>query len=141
MDNDDALPIEARFGPDRRLTYAYASAAAVAVILTGTTADAPGRILFGLAAIILIGYAATDLVYSPRLVATSAGLHIRTPTLTGDYPWSEVHQIRADSRQRAGLRLVTLEIDVADSLAVFSRRALGADPDTAARQLRLARPI
>lgn len=128
------------FGPDRRLTAAYAGAAFVAVLATALTTDAAGRILFGIAALICVGYALTDVVYSPRLVATAQGLSIHTPTLRGEFPWSQVHAVRADSRQRAGLRLVTLEIDVADSLAVFSRRALGTDPDTAARQIRLVRP-
>lgn len=141
MENLETSASERSFGPDRRLTVGYAVAAAVAVGLTAATADNAGRILFGIAAIILVGYAVTDVVYSPRLVATPTGLRIHTPTLSGDYPWADVHTVRADSRQRAGLRLVTLEIDVADSLAVFSRRALGTDPETAARSIRLVRPL
>jgi hypothetical protein len=140
VDKFDRLAAARHFGPDRRLTAAYSGAVVVALGATALTADAAGRILFGIAAIILAGYAATDLVYSPRLVASADGLTIHTPTLTGQFPWSAVHAVRADSRQRAGLRLVTLEIDVADSLAVFSRRALGTDPETAARQIRLVRP-
>jgi hypothetical protein len=140
---DEAMPglPEARFGPDRRLTAAYAGTALIAIAAAALTQDAAGRILFGIAAIILSGYAVTDLIYSPRLVVTPDGLQIHTPTLSGHYPWRDVHAVRADARQRAGLRLVTLEIDVADSLAVFSRRALGADPDDTARQIRLLRPV
>lgn len=140
MDDAHSSTVRA-FGPDRRLTAAYAGAAFVAVLATALTTDAAGRILFGVAALIFVGYALTDVVYSPRLVATAQGLSIHSPTLTGEFAWSDVHAVRADSRQRAGLRLVTLEIDVADSLAVFSRRALGADPEAAARQIRLVRPV
>lgn len=141
MDNPLIAADGRSFGPDRRLTAAYACGAFVGVVATALTPDAAGRILFGIAAIIFVGYALTDVVYSPRLVATAHGLRIHTPTLSGDFAWSDVHSVRADSRQRAGLRLVTLEIDVGDSLAVFSRRALGADPETAARQIRLVRPV
>jgi hypothetical protein len=140
VDNLGGRSAVRQFGPDRRLTAAYAGTALIALAATALTTDAAGRILFGLATIVLVGYAVTDVVYSPRLVAAPDGLHIRTPTLRGHFPWNQVHEVRADSRQRAGLRLVTLEIDVAESLAVFSRRALGTDPETAEREIRLVRP-
>jgi hypothetical protein len=48
--------------------------------------------------------------------------------------------VRADTRQRLGLRSVTLEIDAGDELHVFSKRALGAEPDAVAGLIRAMDP-
>jgi hypothetical protein len=125
-----------RFGPDRRLTALCGGLALVAVVTMVLSNDRAGQILAGLAALILAAYAVTDLLYSPRLIATADGLEVRTPTLRGRFAWSDVASVRADARQRLGLRSLTLEIDVADNLVVFSRRSLGAAPDAVAGVLR-----
>ena len=128
------------FGPDRRLSAAYAASALIAVAAVVLTRDAPGRLLFAIAALILAAYAITDVLFWPRVRVGRAGLTVNTPALRASFGWDQVQDVRADSRQRLGLRLVTLEIDVADQLVVLSRRALGTDPERAAALIRFAAP-
>jgi Bacterial PH domain len=124
-----------RFGPDRRLTALCAVLAAVAVAVAVLSGDAAGRILAGIAAALLAGYAVTDLAFWPRLVASGSGLTIRTPTTRATLPWAEVDTIRVDERSHLGLMSRTLEIDAGALLVVFSRRTLGDDPGTVAELL------
>ena len=119
----------ASFGPDRRLTAACGAGALVALIVAFAVLDTAGRLLFVLVALLLAGYAATDLLFAPRLVADADGLKVRTPFGHADLAWPQIDRIHADSRQRYGLRSVTLEIDAGDELIVLSRRALGQDPE------------
>jgi PH (Pleckstrin Homology) domain-containing protein len=69
-------------------------------------------------------------VFWPRLAADHTGLRIRTPLARADLSWSDVESVTADTRSRYGLRSSTLEVDAGSTLVVFSRRALGADPET-----------
>lgn len=132
MDNHaDRVP-SARFGPDRRLTAITAGLAAVFAVGAAVTQDAGGRILFAVGALVLLGYAVTDLVLWPRVVATAQGVTVRSPGGAVTLPWRSVHSVRADARQRLGLRSVTLEIDAGEHLFVFSRRTLGVQPEEAA---------
>jgi hypothetical protein len=117
-----------RFGPDRRLTALSGTLALIAAAAAALASDAAGRLLLAGAALVLLAYTATDLIYWPRLTVSADGLQVRTPATRGLIPWSDVEAVRADTRQRAGLRSVTLEIDAGERLVVFSRRALGADP-------------
>ncbi len=129
-----------RFGPDRRLT-ALAGAGMLAVIgLAVTTADASGRLLFVLAAVVLAAYVVTDLVFWPRLAVDTSGLQVRAPCARARRDWAHVDEVRADVRTRYGLRSVTLEIDAGETLIVLSRRALGADPDSVADVVRAFDP-
>ena len=125
-----------RFGPDRRLTALYAALVLIAVGFVVLSGDAAGRVLGGLAAVLLAGYVATDLVFSPRLVANAAGLQVRTPTARALLPWTDVDAIRVDERSHLGLMSRTLEIDAGAVLVVFSRRTLGADPQVVADLLK-----
>jgi Bacterial PH domain len=124
----DARAPSLRFGPDRRLTALSGVLALVALVAAVLTSDSAGRLLLSGAALVLLAYTITDLIYWPRLTVTADGLLLRTPATRGLIPWPEVAAVHADSRQRAGLRTVTLEIDAGERLVVFSRRALGADP-------------
>ena len=117
-----------QFGPDRRVTAALGIGTAIALVLAFTGADRPGRLLFAIGALVLACYTLGDLVFWPRLRADSTGLRVRTPLLRADLAWREVDAVRADERQRFGLRSTTLEVDAGAVLVVFSRRALGADP-------------
>jgi hypothetical protein len=121
-----------RFGPDRRLTALTSVLALVAAGLAGFTDDVAGRLLFALAALILLAYAVTDLVFYPRLTASADGVVVRVWGGPVHLGWAEIAAIRADARERLGLRSVTLEIDADERLFVFSRRALGTDPEQAA---------
>jgi hypothetical protein len=140
VDNARQPPPLQAFGPDRRLAALYAFLVLVGAAAAWLTPDPAGRLLFAGAAIVLLAYLITDLVYWPRLIVTADGLVIHTPTVRGRYPWDAVRFVRADARRRAGLRLVTLEVDVADELVVFSRRSLGTDPEDAARAIAAADP-
>ena len=129
-----------RFGPDRRLTAAAAVGAVAAGLGALWTNDAAGRLLLVGAALLLAGYVVTDLVFWPRLSADAAGLVISSPLARVRLRWDEVDAVRADVRERLGLRSVTLEIDAGENLIVFSRRALGADPATVAALVRAFDP-
>jgi hypothetical protein len=129
-----------RFGPDRRLTALTATLTAIAVLGCLLSDDRPGRLLLGCAAALLAAYTVTDLAYAPRLEASASGLLIRAPSGTAHYPWSEVTAVRADTRQRLGLRSTTLEVDAGERLHVFSKRALGCDPERVAAQISALRP-
>ena len=128
------------FGPDRRLTALAAVAALAAFVLAFTAVDGAGRLLFALAGVVLAGYALGDLVFWPRLSADATGIRIRTPFTRATLPWGQVEDVRADVRSRYGLRSTTLEVDAGTLLVVFSRRALGTDPEVAAGLVRAMRP-
>lgn len=143
MDDIEKPPAQApdcRFGPDRRLTVATVVAAPAVGILAVVTTDRAGQVLFALAAIVLLGYAVSDLVFWPRLLANADGIELRSPTGSARFPWASVASVAADTRQRLGLRSVTLEIDAGDELHVFSKRALGTQPERAAAQIRAMDP-
>jgi hypothetical protein len=129
-----------RFGPDRRLMALAGLGALIALVLCVSTSDAPGRLLFAVAAVVLLGYVAGDLIWSPRLAADQTGLRIRTPFTRVDLGWDDVEAVRADVRSRYGLRSTTLEVDAGEVFVVFSRRSLGVDPEAAARLLAAMRP-
>lgn len=123
-----------RFGPDRRLTGLSAVLALIAIGFVVLSGDAPGRVLAGVAAALLVGYTVTDVAFWPRLTASGEGLRIRTPTMRATLPWTEV-DVRVDERSHLGLLSRTLEIDAGSQLVVFSRRTLGADPREVAELL------
>lgn len=125
----------ARFVPDRRYTGLAAAGFAVAVAVAVMSSDAPGRLLAGIAAVLLLGYVAADLIFSPRLTASPEGLQIRSPELQTSVPWQDVVSVRADVRARYGLRSTTLEVDIGHTVAVFSRRAIGVDPTEAVARI------
>jgi hypothetical protein len=128
------------FGPDVRLSAATGALAVVATVAAAVTTDHPGALLFVLAALVLAGYAGTDLVCRPRLVADAAGLRVRTPGAFVTLAWPQVDAVRADVRMRHGLRSVALEIEAGERLIVLSRRALGTDPERAADLVRAFAP-
>ena len=144
MDNADGLSARGfsrvRFGPDLRLSAVVFLAGLGALALAITTDDAGGRLICGIAALILAGYSIGDVIFWPRLVADPTGLRIRTPLTRADVAWADVAGVRADVRNRYGLRTSTLEIDAGATLVVFSRRALGADPDTVSNLVRALDP-
>ena len=119
-----------RFGPDRRLAALGAALAAIAVATVVVSHDPAGRLLAGLAVVVLGAYVITDLLFWPRLVASAEGLRIHTPTTRTHLPWSQIDAIRVDERTHLGLMSRTLEIDAGPLLVVFSRRSLGDDPRT-----------
>ena len=129
-----------RFGPDRRLTAAAAGGVAIAIAAAVLTDDPAGRLLAGIAALLLLCYVVSDLLFAPRLTASGAGLVIRSPTARARLAWPDIERVHADTRLRLGLRSTTLEIDAGSTLVVFSRRALGADPEAVAELVNAFRP-
>lgn len=144
MDEPPVTPIPpppvARFAPDRRYTAAAALGALAAVALAALGGDPAGRLLAVIAALVLVAYVVTDVVFSPRLVVSGEGVLIRSPLTRANLAWAEVDDVHAESRTRFGLRSTTLEIDAGPVLAVLSRRALGADPAEVADLVRAFRP-
>ena len=128
------------FGPDVRLVAATGVLALAAAGAAAASSDHLGTLLFAVAALLLAGYAVTDLICRPRLVADAAGLRVRTPGAFVTLAWPQVDAVRADVRMRHGLRSVALEIDAGERLIVLSRRALGTDPEQAADLVRAFAP-
>lgn len=141
--HDDAPGVRAprlSWVPDRRYTALAAAGAGAAAVALALAGDPPGRVLAAVALVVLLTYVVSDLVFSPRLVATAEGLVVRSPLVRATVPWSEVEDVRADTRIRLGLRSTTLEIDAGQTLVVLSGRALGADPAEVADLVRALRP-
>jgi hypothetical protein len=137
---DDGRRPEVRLRPDRRYTVVAALGCLAAVGAAVLTADTAGRLLALVAAAVLAAYAVGDLVFSPRVVATNAGVAINSPLLRRRLAWGDIEDVRADTRYRFGLRSTTLEIDAGATLAVFGRRSIGVEPAEAAELLRAFRP-
>jgi PH (Pleckstrin Homology) domain-containing protein len=131
----------ARFGPDRRYTWLAAAGALIAAAVAAVAGDPGGRLLLAAAAVLLLGYAVSDVLFTPRLTVSGWGISVRAPLTRADLPWTEIEDVRADTRVRLGLRSTTLEVDGGAVLAVLSRRALGADPEEVAGLARAFRPI
>jgi hypothetical protein len=117
--------------------------AAVAVAATGLLlADGdPIRLgLAGLTATGLTGWALRDLLVPVRLTAGPAGLTVVTGFAgRRQLGWAQIEAITVDRRGHRGLRTELLEIDAGDSLHLFSRNDLGADPEDVATMLRALR--
>ncbi|GAB2481152.1 PH domain-containing protein [Jatrophihabitans fulvus] len=129
-----------RFVPDRRLTGLAAGGAVVAALLALLATDDPSRLLFAVAVVVLLAFALSDLVFSPRLEADAAGVRVRSPLARAWLPWSQIDAVRLDERPRLGRRSVTLEVDAGETLIVLSRRALGTEPEDALALVNAFRP-
>ena len=140
MDDQVGRAPAVRFGPDRRLTLAAAAGVVVATAVALLTDDPAGRLLAAVAAVLLLCYVVCDLLFAPRLTASGAGLVIRSPMTRARLAWPDIERVHADTRLRLGLRSTTLEIDAGSTLVVFSRRALGADPEAVADLVNAFRP-
>jgi Bacterial PH domain len=120
-------PPSGRWFP-RPVETAVAAGGVVAALLLAAAADPAGRVLFGVAALGLLGLVATDLLLRPRLAADETGVRVRTLAVRRRLPWSALQRVDVDERSRHGLTTRTLELDAGDTLIVLSRRALGTDP-------------
>jgi hypothetical protein len=113
----------------------------VAVVLV----DAPGRLLVGAGALLLLGLAVRDLLLRPRLSAGPDGVDVRRISGRRHLPWPGL-RVRVRETRRWGFRSRTLELDTAAGpddegvLVVLGRRDLGADPEAVARALRELNP-
>ncbi|HKC27135.1 MAG TPA: hypothetical protein VKB75_03895, partial [Jatrophihabitans sp.] len=82
-----------RFIPDRRYTVLAGSGALGALAALLLTSDAAGRVLSGLAAVLLLSYVVCDLVFSPRIAASAVGIVINAPLTRARLDWADVHHI------------------------------------------------
>ena len=107
--------------------------------------DAPGRLLVGAGALLLVALAVRDVVGRPRLSAGPDGVDVRTWARSRHLPWAGL-RVRVRASRRLGVRSRTLELDTAAGpdddgvLVVLGRRDLGADPEQVARALRALDP-
>ena len=103
--------------------------------------DAPGRLLVGAGALLLLVLGARDVLVRPRLAAGADGLEVRTWTGRRHLRWEGL-RVQVRESRRWGMRSRTLELDTSAGpnddgvLVVLGRRDLGADPDEVARALR-----
>jgi hypothetical protein len=124
-------------GGETAALAAVAAGLALAVVLL----DAPGRILVGTAALLLLLVVVHDLRARPRLRAGADGVDVRTWTGSRHLPWPLL-RVRVRVTRRLGISSRTLELDTAAGpdddgvLVVLGRRDLGADPEVVARSLR-----
>lgn len=109
-----------------------AAAAALYWCLVG--AQQPmGRLLGGVAVLLLGTAAVFGSLARPRLTADRAGIAIRGFGRAQRYPWSEVNRVRLVHTRRFGRDMATLEVDLRqpdadERLVVFGFLDLGADP-------------
>ena len=122
----------------------------MAVVAAGLAAsllllDAPGRVLVGAAAVLLLGLVVRDVLLRPRLTAGPDGVEVATLGGRRHLRW-RVLRVRVRETRRLGVRSRTLELDTAAGpddpgvLVVLGRRDLGADPERVARELRSLDP-
>jgi Bacterial PH domain len=91
--------------------------------------DAPGRLLFGIAATGLILFAGGTWRARPKLAITEDGLQIGGWLRHQHLRRSEIKIIRISEFRRIGRKTRLLEIDADDGrLFIFSRWDLGTDP-------------
>ncbi|MEH0974948.1 PH domain-containing protein [Micromonospora sp. CPCC 205546] len=124
--------------PALKLTGA-AALLALALLLDG--GDRIRLALAVLTAVALAGWAARDLLAPVRLAVDPDGITVvRGFAGHRRLPWSTVEKVTVDRRARRGLTSELLEIDAGESLHLFGRHDLGADPAEVARALHEARP-
>jgi hypothetical protein len=103
--------------------------------------DAPGRLLVGTGAVLLLVLGVGDILARPRLAAGPEGVDVRTWTGRRHLPWAGL-RVQVRESRRLGMRSRTLELDTSAGphddgvLVVLGRRDLGADPEEVARALR-----
>jgi hypothetical protein len=102
--------------------------------------DAPGRLLVGAGALLLLVLGARDVLARPRLTAGPDGIEVRGWTRRQHLPWTGL-RVGVRENRRLGMRSRTLELDTAAGphddgvLVVLGRRDLGTDPAEVARAL------
>jgi hypothetical protein len=100
-----------------------AGAAAWAILVD----DAPGRILLGVAAIVLGLWGLFGTVARPRLAADATGITVRGLTGRRHWPWAKV-TVRLVHTRRLGRDQPSIELDADPELIVFGWLDLGTDP-------------
>lgn len=89
--------------------------------------DAPGRILLGVATIVLALGSLFGTVARPRLAVDTAGITVRNLTGRRHWSWADV-TVRLVNTRRLGREVPSVELDAEDDLVVLGRLDLNADP-------------
>ncbi len=128
------------FAPKPALGWSAAAGALLAALLAILDSDGGGRLLIGIAAVVLAAVAVSDLAFTPRLAADGTGLTVRTPWTHVVLAWPEIEDVRVDEKLRLGLASRALEIDAGAVLIVLGARSLGRDPREALPLILALRP-
>ncbi|ANZ42739.1 hypothetical protein BBK82_14440 [Lentzea guizhouensis] len=113
--------------------------AALLAFATVITTENAGRLLIGLATLLVSYLAAFASLARPRLSADADGLAVRGFASTTHLPWHEV-KVKLQHTRRLGREQQTLELDADDRLVVLTKLDLGADPEEVASVLHALRP-
>ncbi|GAB2827734.1 PH domain-containing protein [Lentzea nigeriaca] len=116
--------------------WVLAALLAVATILAD---DNAGRLLIGLATLLVSYLAAFGTIARPRLSADANGLAVRGFASTTHLQWHEV-KVKLQTTRRLGRQQQTLELDADDRLVVLTKLDLGAEPEEVAGVLHALRP-
>jgi hypothetical protein len=114
--------------------------AGVALVVVAALLDPAGRVLVGIAAVLLLLLALRDRVLRPRLATDPDGLLVRRLSGTMELPWALL-RVQVHETRRWGVRARLLELDTATGpeddgvLVLLGRRDLGTDPEVVARAL------
>ncbi|MGN9775206.1 PH domain-containing protein [Micromonospora sp. H33] len=115
--------------------------ALVALGLLLADRDPVRLVLAGVLAAALLVWAARDVLAPVRLAVDPDGLTV-IHGFAGHrrLPWPQVEAITVDRRTRLGLASAVLEVDTGESLHLFGRYDLDADPAEVAEELDAVRP-
>ncbi|MBQ1022993.1 PH domain-containing protein [Micromonospora sp. C95] len=137
---DDTIAQRWRVPPALSVLKLAAAAVVLALGILLAAGDPLRPVLGGLAAAALVGWGLRDLLAPVRLAVDASGVTVPAGMLSRRHlPWPTVETIQVHRRSGRGLAGPTLEIDTGDSLHLFSRLDLGADPAEVADALRAAR--
>ncbi|WP_233559103.1 PH domain-containing protein [Micromonospora radicis] len=118
-----------------------AAATVLALGILLASGDLLRPVLGALGAATLAGWAVRDLIAPVRLAVDPDGITVPAGwTGRRHLPWPAVEGIRVGRRSGRGFAGPALEIDSGESLHLFSRLDLGADPHDVAADLAAARP-
>ncbi|MEU7480217.1 PH domain-containing protein [Lentzea sp. NPDC042327] len=124
--------------PAPLVAAAWVSAALLAFATVITTENA-GRLLVGLATLLVSYLAAFASLARPRLSADANGIAVRGFASTTHLAWHEV-KVKLQHTRRLGREQQALELDADDRLVVLTKLDLGADPVEVASVLHALRP-
>ncbi|GHH35414.1 hypothetical protein GCM10017774_20470 [Lentzea cavernae] len=124
--------------PAPLVAIAWVAALALA-FATFIADDNAGRLLIGLATLLVSYLAAFGSIARPRLTADADGLAVRGFASTTLLPWHEV-KVKLQTTRRLGREQQSLELDADDRLVVLTRLDLGVDPEEVAGVLHALRP-
>ncbi|MEV0651010.1 PH domain-containing protein [Phytomonospora sp. NPDC050363] len=117
-----------------------AGTAAFALVALWFAHDASRLVVAALAALLLGAYAVRDLLSPITLAVDTEGVLIRRGFFgQRRILWGQIERIRVDSRRRLAGRSHLLEIDVGETIYLFSRYEIGADPADVVDELKAAR--